>query len=111
MSKSTKQRFQVARTKRMRALFDMVRNRSDWNMPINTALDEPALFAYLSDAQRREARESMVNELQEAVAIHTGEEATVFVAVNGDAIRYHVRATGHRAPERAGSRAEMRLFG
>ncbi|HEY2627647.1 MAG TPA: hypothetical protein VGI57_00900 [Usitatibacter sp.] len=98
MSITTLQRFPAARAKRMRALYEMVRSKDDWTQPISAAVDEPALFAYLPDGERRAAREAMMYDLQQAVALHTGESASVFVAVNGDAIRYHVRAAGYRAP-------------
>jgi hypothetical protein len=98
MSKHTVQSFPVARARKMRALYEMVRNRKDWRQPINASVDEPAMFAYLPDPQRQVARESMMRDLQQAVTLHTGEATSVFVAVNGNAIRYHVRAGGYRAP-------------
>jgi hypothetical protein len=92
------QRFPAARAKRIRALYELVRSKDDWMKPVSASVDEPALFAYLPDAQRQEAREAMMRDLQEAVSLHTGEPASVFIAVNGNAIRYHVRAAGHRMP-------------
>jgi hypothetical protein len=109
MNKGTVSRFPAARARRIHALYEMVRNKADWAQPISAALDEPAVFAYLPDPHRQVARESMMRDLQEAVAFHTGEAASVFVAVNGSAIRYHVRAPGYRAPEARTN--PTRLFG
>ena len=109
MSTNMVQRFPAARARKIRALYEMVRNKEDWTKPISAAIDEPALFAYMPDPRRQAARESMMRDIQEAVALHTGEAASVFVAVNGNTIRYHVRAAGYRAPVLQG--AEMRQFG
>jgi hypothetical protein len=97
-----------ARAKRFRALYDMVRDKEDWTKPVTTTLDEPAIFAYLPEPKRRAAREALVADLQQAVAVFTGEPAKVYVALNGDSVRFHVSAAGFRA---VGKAAEVkRMF-
>jgi len=98
----------AARARRFRALYEMVRNREDWTRPIDASVDEPAIFAYLPDARRLAAREALRNDLLEAVSFFTGGEAAVFVSMNGDSVRFHVRAPGYRA---RGPAAVRRLFG
>lgn len=98
MSKSMVPTYPPARAKRFRALYDLVRNRQDWTQPIDTSLDEPAVFAYLPDNKRRAAREALAADLQQAVTVYTGEPATIFVALNGHSVRFHVRAAGCKAP-------------
>ncbi len=109
MNTRTIQRFPAAQAKRIRALYELVRNKDDWTKPICASIDEPAVFAYLPAEQRQAAREAMMRDLQQAVSLHTGESASVFVAVNDNAIRFHVRAAGYRAPVRTA--ANERLFG
>ncbi|HTS84496.1 MAG TPA: hypothetical protein VMG61_05275 [Usitatibacter sp.] len=100
----------AARARRFRALYEMVRNRADWTRPIDASVDEPAIFAYLPGARRLAAREALRNDLKEAVAFYTGEDASVFVSVNGDSVRFHVRAPGYRASANGLARV-MRMFG
>jgi len=90
----------AARARRFRALYDLVRAREDWTRPIDTSIDEPAIFAYLPEPRRLRARECLRNDLEEAVSFFTGGQAAVFVSVNGDSVRFHVRAAGYRAPAR-----------
>ncbi len=97
MSRSMVPTYPPARAKRFRALYDLVRNKEDWTQPVSTTLDEPAVFAYLPDHKRRAAREALVADLQQAVAVYTGEPAKVYVAVNGDSVTFHVTAGGYRA--------------
>jgi len=108
MSSSMVPSYPAARAKRFRALYDLVRNRQDWTKPISTSLDEPAVFAYLPDAKRRAAREALVADLQQAVAVYTGEPARVFVAMNGDSVRFHVTAPGYKAVGKAAAVAKLR---
>jgi hypothetical protein len=109
MSKSMVPTYPSARAKRFRALYDMVRNKDDWTQPVSTTLDEPAVFAYLPDHKRLAAREALVADLKQAVEVYTGEPAKVFVAMNGDSVRFHVTASGYRAVGRQA--AVKRLYG
>ena len=108
MSKSMVPAYPPARARRFRALYDLVRNKDDWTKPVSTSLDEPAVFAHLPEPKRRAAREALVADLQQAVAVYTGEPAKVYVAMNGDSMRLHVSAAGYRAVGRAAT--VTRLF-
>lgn len=109
MSKSMVPTYPPARAKRFRALYDLVRNRQDWTKPVETSIDEPAVFAYLPDDKRRAAREALAADLQQAVTVFTGEPATICVALNGDSVRFHVRAAGYKAAPKPAT--VKRLFG
>jgi hypothetical protein len=98
-----------ARAKRFRALYDLVRNKDDWTKPIRMTLDEPAVFAYLPEPKRRAAREALMSDLQQAVAVYTGELPSIHVSLNGDSVRFHVSAPGHRAPGKPA--VVRRIFG
>ena len=101
MGRSMVQAYPPARAKRFRALYDLVRNKDDWTKPINASLDEPAVFAYLPEPTRRAAREALVADLQQAVAVYTGEAPKVYIAMNGDSVRFHVSAPGYRVVGKA----------
>ena len=99
---------------RLRALFDLVKDRGDWRRPIDRTVDEPAAFAFMPPAKRESAREAFVRDLNEAIAHYTGERGTILARAGGDAVRFRVRARGYFAVRRSRSRKVGflgRLFG
>jgi len=83
----------MPREQRLRALFNMMRSLHGSRTPFAARVDEPAFIALLPEIQRRVTREAFVNDLMDAVAMHTDQRATVHASFDGSLVTYHVRGT------------------
>ena len=81
------------RAQRLRTLFNMMRSLHGSRRPFAARVDEPAYIRMLPDAERREAREAFVCDLQDAVAMYADQFATVHASFDGSLVTYHVRGS------------------